>query len=268
MTIDLTKPAAGAEGWAAAIAANLAAIADAIDGAPAPPGLFGDGSDGDATISSNTSLTSDAFYKTLTVESGVTLSTDGFRLFASERVTVASGGRIANDGGDGGPSSGGQGAPGSGFANGGGGGYSFDGNDTFDSLGGDGADGASTAGGTADPPDDQYGTLRATLPAFSATLLTGEAGGFNAQVGVGAGGGGGSGGGGGGGGGVLVAAPTLVLEGTVSANGGDGDGTGGGGGGGVVILAYGERTGGGSAEASGGAGGGGGGDGTVIELTP
>ncbi len=36
---------------------------------------FGDGSDGDVTISSNTTLVSDRYYNNLTVNNGVTLNT-------------------------------------------------------------------------------------------------------------------------------------------------------------------------------------------------
>ena len=39
---------------------------------------FGDGSDGDITISGNTTLTRDMFYNSLTVNNGITLTTDGF----------------------------------------------------------------------------------------------------------------------------------------------------------------------------------------------
>jgi len=54
--------------------------------------LFGDGSDGDATISSPTSLTSDTFYDDLTVSS--TLTTNGYRLFVRGILTVSVGGII------------------------------------------------------------------------------------------------------------------------------------------------------------------------------
>ena len=45
---------------------------------------FGDGNDGAVTISSNTTLTADRYYRTLTVNNGVTLSPAGYRIFVSE----------------------------------------------------------------------------------------------------------------------------------------------------------------------------------------
>lgn len=50
--------------------------------------VFGDGSDGAATISSNTTLTRDVFYTTLTVNSGFTLTTAGYRIFCNTSATV------------------------------------------------------------------------------------------------------------------------------------------------------------------------------------
>ncbi|MBM3131956.1 MAG: hypothetical protein FJZ95_02840, partial [Chloroflexi bacterium] len=44
-------------------------------------GTFGDGSDGDVTISADTDLTRDMYYNTLTVNSTKILSTKGYRIF-------------------------------------------------------------------------------------------------------------------------------------------------------------------------------------------
>lgn len=58
--------------------------------------IFGDGSDGDVVISSNTNLTRDMFYDDLTVNNGVTLSTKGYRIFCSG--TLTNNGTIENNG--------------------------------------------------------------------------------------------------------------------------------------------------------------------------
>lgn len=58
--------------------------------------VYGDGSDGAVTISGDTTLTRDMFYTTLTVNSGFTLNTGGFRVFAKTSVTVN--GTIARNG--------------------------------------------------------------------------------------------------------------------------------------------------------------------------
>jgi len=72
--------------------------------------IFGDGSDGDVTISGDTTLTSDMYYNNLTVDNGITLNTGGYRVFVKEiltnngtisRVGVA-GGNGNNAGGSGG----------------------------------------------------------------------------------------------------------------------------------------------------------------------
>lgn len=49
--------------------------------------LFGTGVDGTVTISTNTSLSRDMYYANLTVNSGVTLFTNGFRIFVSGTLT-------------------------------------------------------------------------------------------------------------------------------------------------------------------------------------
>lgn len=42
---------------------------------------FGDGSDGDVTISSNTNLIRDMFYNNLTVNTGIVLNPSGFAIY-------------------------------------------------------------------------------------------------------------------------------------------------------------------------------------------
>jgi hypothetical protein len=60
---------------------------------------FGDGSDGVVTISGNTTLTSDVYYDSLTVNSGITLTTAGYRVFVKD--TLTNNGTIAWKGNDG-----------------------------------------------------------------------------------------------------------------------------------------------------------------------
>jgi len=50
--------------------------------------IFGSGDDGDVTIASNTSLTEDVYYNNLTVNSGVTLNPNGFRIFIKNTLTL------------------------------------------------------------------------------------------------------------------------------------------------------------------------------------
>jgi len=73
--------------------------------------IFGDGSDGDVTISAPTTLTRDMVYNNLTVSS--TLDTAGYRIFVLGTLTVTNGGSISrngNDAGNGGVGGSGNGA--------------------------------------------------------------------------------------------------------------------------------------------------------------
>lgn len=86
--------------------------------------IFGDGSDGNATISGTTTLTQDMNYKRLEIASGGTLNTAGYRVYAQEGVFVyGTIDRSGNAGSAGGASSdqsgGGATAGGSGGAGGG-----------------------------------------------------------------------------------------------------------------------------------------------------
>jgi hypothetical protein len=49
--------------------------------------VYGQGTDGDVTISSNTTLTGDKYYNNLTVNNGVTLLTNGYRVFVKNTLT-------------------------------------------------------------------------------------------------------------------------------------------------------------------------------------
>lgn len=60
--------------------------------------FFGDGSDGDVVISSNTSLTRDMYYDDLTINNGITLSTKGYRIFVKGTLNCEWTGKIASNG--------------------------------------------------------------------------------------------------------------------------------------------------------------------------
>jgi hypothetical protein len=63
-------------------------------------GVFGDGSDGDVTISENTNLSRDMYYDDLTIDSGKILFTKGYRIFVKN--TLLNNGTIDHNGGNGG----------------------------------------------------------------------------------------------------------------------------------------------------------------------
>lgn len=56
----------------------------------APDSVYGSGSDGSVTISSNTTLTSDKFYYNLTISANTVLNTNGYRLFVKNILTLES----------------------------------------------------------------------------------------------------------------------------------------------------------------------------------
>ena len=70
-----------------------------INGGFIKSGINGNGVDGNITISTTTTLTSDMYYGNLTVASGTTLLTGGYRIFATGTITVN--GIISNNGGNG-----------------------------------------------------------------------------------------------------------------------------------------------------------------------
>ena len=59
--------------------------------------VFGNGADGDVTISVNTSLSRDMYYSNLTVNTGVTLNPNGYRIFVSGTTTISGTGLIARN---------------------------------------------------------------------------------------------------------------------------------------------------------------------------
>jgi len=98
--------------------------------------LFGDGSDGDVVISSNTTLTSDKYYNNLTVNSTFTLNTAGYRVFV--KGTLINNGTIACNGGNASNSTGGVAGGGGSTASGGAGGAGGSNAPTFGGGGGGG----------------------------------------------------------------------------------------------------------------------------------
>ena len=220
--------------------------------------IFGNGVDGDATISADTTLARDMYYSNLTVNTGFVLNSGGFRIFVKGMCTLN--GTIRDNGSDATGQGGVFGAPlgsvgGGGGTGGGGSGTAGGASGTLtNSLGGNGGNGATSganAGGTgglstAPSAVDGSALIVNALPsALTCRVLSGAL----ANGGAGGGGGGSAvagsvgGGGGGGGGVVMIAARGFSGTGTIEANGGlgaNGTGTGGGGGGGgggcVVII--------------------------------
>lgn len=168
--------------------------------------LFGDGSDGDVTISSNTSLSRDMFYNNLTIDSTKVLSTAGYRIYVygtltnngtirhnGSNATTYTGGAGAVSGTLAGGSAGGDGLTGTlSYGGGAGGGagviwiaantIAVEG--TIEAKGGNGANGVS-AGGTLVSGSGNNGT------AISKTLIqsgTGGAGGIGGSTTGGSGG--------------------------------------------------------------------------------
>lgn len=236
--------------------------------------LWGNGADGDVTISTNTTLTRDMFYNNLTINSGAVLNTGGYRVFVANTWAMFGSVTVARNGANGsgatagaalaagtlsGSSAGGAGTTGNGFpgvaanasygASGGAGGRSLQ-NDNVTTYNPGGAAGAATAPtavqGSLQGIADLIAARFGVVPGALTTKFTGGAGG-------GGGGGNGSassfGGGGGSGGGVVMVCARLITHDGVGVasiqanggNGGNGSGTlraggGGGGGGGTVIV--------------------------------
>jgi hypothetical protein len=260
---------------------------------------YGDGSDGDVTISVNTTLTRDMVYNNLTVDVGVVLSPDGYRIFV--KGTLTNNGTIRRNGNAGAVNNGLTATRVLGGSQHGGtrgitaspGGPPTandpDQEPTIGGNGGDGGAGSTSAGGTgAVPVASTVGEPRA-LP-FLMPICQGITDPSSRWWGgvSGCGGGGATGVAGGfagsGGGVILIAARTIVNTGTIQANGGvgasgsaggGGSGAGGGGGGGFILLIYRSLDDTGTIEAAGGAGGAigagfsagsAGSTGTIIEL--
>lgn len=230
--------------------------------------IFGDGSDGAATLDGTATvawatksgsvytMTRDCLTTSLTINSGVTLNTAGFRLFCTGTVTNA--GTIQANGGAGNANGGAGTTPGSGTLAGNAGGVGNVGAGSGGPIAGSrlgmapGGAGGLGSGGAGGSTGFSGSTATSMLrnPQIFATGAIGWSGAASALGGGPGGGGGGGdttnkGGGGGAGGGVVgIAARAVVNTGTLSAVGGAG-GTpttgncgGGGGGAGGLILAY------------------------------
>ena len=247
--------------------------------------IFGDGSDGDLTLSSNVTLTRSMYYGNLTVPNGYTLDPAGCRIFCSGTLTNegtismnggnASGGGVISGGCAGSAHSSVEFLAASGGACGGSGGASGSGSQggTAGSITGDGgAGGVGGTGGSASGASGACGGAGGTLTRqklrFMTPYLLYTSGSSISNLGPGTGGGGGGGGGassgacggggggGGAGGGILWIAAKKILQNpnntsaVISAKGGNG------GAGGT----------GGSGTAGGGGGGAGGGGGYIMLI--
>jgi hypothetical protein len=144
------------------------------------PNVFGDGSDGNVIISSDTTLTRDMFYNNLTIESGKVLNTNGYRVFV--KGVLINKGTIRNNGSN---ASGYTGASGGakGTTNGGGNGGNGSvgngksGQKAFNSLSNAGGNGGNAGmssggqGGQAISPPADAGTPREFIAALTGKLL-------------------------------------------------------------------------------------------------
>ena len=237
--------------------------------------IYGDGSDGAATISSNTTLTAAKYYSSLTIDAGFTLTLAGFPIFVNGTLTwngtINSGTGVVGAAGD----SGNGGAGGAGGANtrgelpilsgGAGGAGGGSGHGTAGTAATVGTSGTAGAAGGAGAVGLGGGTAGNAGAAGAVTVLTKILDsttaialprtlplGIFANAGAGGGGGGGTSGAGGGGGGAagqtgLIVAKTVVFGGSSvvqgvggagGAGGGNanGNGAGGGGGSGSIIF--------------------------------
>lgn len=224
--------------------------------------IFGDGSDGDVIISTNTNLARDMFYNSLTINPGITLSNNGFRVFVKE--TLTNNGTIKATG-----NSSGTLKPGSAGGSGGSNGASNPGDDggaLSYAIGGRGGNGGYSYhgdGGTITPPGVSDGGHKSAFFSVVGALISPVGTNF-LSPGTGGGGGGGAGGsagnypkgGSGGTGGhmLIIIAKRIDNSGNINANGNAGGngslsghecngyqaGGGGGGGGGAIVLIYNE----------------------------
>lgn len=255
-------------------------------------GLFGDGSDGDATIVGTTTLTKETHYNNLTITSTGILKPNGHRIFVKGSLIIATGGSINDDGLDASGTAQGaaltqrnwldasstQGGVGRVTAGVGTAGGAQGSNVSPNALGlapagGTGGTGGVNAGGAGG--SSNFMTLSRRWSSC-AVQFSGRAGNASDSWKGGTGGGSGgadatggtiinSGAGGSGGGIVWIAAYNVTNAGRISANGGNGSsaattgtasaGGGGGGGGGLVCLITETNTGVGTVQAAGGNGG-------------
>lgn len=137
---------------------------------------FGDGSDGDVTLSSNTTLTADKYYDNLTIPSGVTLNPGGYRIFVMNNLTID--GTISGSGGSG--ANGQNGEPGNSPPLGGtGGGALSDGYLRGSSAGGNGGNGGDPGVLSGNAKPGQGGSNRTNSLGFNGS--NGGAGGASSD---------------------------------------------------------------------------------------
>jgi hypothetical protein len=258
---------------------------------------FLDGSDGTVTFdgtstvlgmaptSSTYTLTRTIMPQNMTINSGVTIKTNGYLVFVQQ--TLTNNGTIANNGGNATGLGGALYAPGNflSASNEGGDGLQASGQVGSNSLGAFGGAGGAGGAGTGAHTGGAGGTMATATGAQGGLSIPRMWGWWWAgtsldhlsshQAAAGGGGGGGDstnygGGGGGGGGWVVVCARTITGTGTIEANGGNGFtptvgncGGGGGGGGGMVCAWYESLGGSQTLEANGGTAGNGVGTGTA-----
>lgn len=241
--------------------------------------IFGDPSSPDCSITTDGTLTEDLFCDNIMLSAGVTLHTNGYKIFAANAFAIL--GTISNTGGNAGLSSGGSGAPNGTLGGGSDGGFT---STQFTSASGmpvqgvnpvagasmGGAGGQSGgAGGAVNVSESGVYTLDYfiylnTLHDLYGNVFAGGSGGGSGTFNLF-----GSGNGGGGGGVIAIFAKTIMGNGVITADGGSGstgqgatDGGGGGGGGGFIYIVTGHNmfigsihANGGSAGANGGSGG-------------
>ncbi len=224
--------------------------------------IYGNGADGDVTVTGNTTLTSDMYYDDLTINSGVNLCSNGYKVFVKGTLTLN--GKIHNNGSAGSGPSGGSGANkatlGSGTVKSGATSSGATVGQTVSAenycAGGSGGAGGTGiynggAGGSAQAISSIYGgksILYSSIQAIMGGLFLAGDVAYKINGGNAGGSGGGDGtnyggGGGGAGGGVLVCAKTITGSGSIEAKGGNGAagtggnaGGGGAGGGGFVVV--------------------------------
>ncbi len=216
--------------------------------APTVINIFGDGSDGNVTISSNTSLTQDMYYSNLTINNGVVLNPNGYKIHVKLTLTQVGTGKIARTGNSAGTGNSG------GSANNGSGNNSVSGGSGASGLSdgtmrgsGAGKNGASSGGGGGNGSGGSSGSSGNSGDSKSACIgSNGVNGGSGGNGGSGTNYGAGGGGGQGGGGGAtpattkprnpvnaeLMADFVVGVPTPYEANAGSGSGGGGGGGGG------------------------------------
>jgi hypothetical protein len=254
-------------GGAGAPSFRTLAAADVPPSTIPVPIFFGDGHDGNVTVSTTVTLVRDMYYNNLTINSGGVIQTAGFKIFVAGTLTFnsSSAGAIINNGIAAPGSNPGAAALPAGTVGGSGAGAtgptvaSTAGNNAASlaiALGGVGGAGAA-AGGAGGTISGQCALQRTVTEliyfnAGSLTLIAGGTGGGSGGSAAGSGTGIPGGGGGSGGGVVALFAQNIVITGTsvagtISAQGGGGaftggtgspGGGGGGGGGGFIYIIY------------------------------